>query len=142
MMSHNQLRRGLVASAIISLIFIECLDVRDAEAELRPCASVAPTTRDVFVYVSDMKRSVSWYHDNVGFSEVYILRSIERDSRAVVMEKDGNGVTLVSGKENQPVIDPQRVCFPQKGAHDPTRGSSLIFLIDPDGTQVELPVVP
>jgi hypothetical protein len=68
--------------------------------------------------------------------------TISRDSRAVVMEKDGNGVTLVSGKEKKPVIDPQRVCFPQNGAHDPTRGSSPIFLIDPDGTQVELPVVP
>jgi hypothetical protein len=132
-------RTSIILSAVCSLS-IEGANMKSAEAELSPCNSVAPTTRDVVVYVSDMRRSVNWYRDNVGLSEVFILRSIERDSRAVVMEKDSNGVTLVSSKEKQLVLDPQRVCFPQKGAHDPTRGSSPIYLIDPDGTQVELPI--
>jgi hypothetical protein len=64
-----------------------------------------------------------------------------RDSRAVVMERDGNGVTLVSsGKEKHAGPDPQMVCFPQKGFRDPTR--PRIFLVDPDGTSVELAVSP
>jgi hypothetical protein len=125
----------------IGLLFINCLGVQSAKAELGPCSTAAPTTKEVIVFVSDMKRSVNWYHDNLGLNEVFIFRSIERDSRAVVMERDGNGVTLVSsGKEGITEPDPQMVCFPQKGFRDPTR--PRIFLVDPDGTQVELAVAP
>lgn len=123
----------------ILLLLVGCFETTSARAELGPCTSAAPTTKEVIVFVSDMKRSVNWYHDNVGLNEVFIFRSIERDSRAVVMERDGNGVTLVSsGKERNAGPDPQMVCFPQKGFRDPTR--PRIFLVDPDGTQVELAV--
>lgn len=125
----------------IALFVIECLSVQGVKAELGPCISAAPTTKEVIVYVSDMKRSVNWYHDNLGLNEVHIFRSIERDSRAVVMERDGNSVTLMpSGKEKIAGPDPQMICFPQKGFRDPTR--PRIFLTDPDGTQVELAVAP
>lgn len=126
---------------VISFLVVEYLGMQGVKAELGPCTSAAPTTKEVVVYVSDMKRSVNWYHDNVGLNEVFLLRSIERDSRAVVMERDGNGVTLVSsGKERKVSSDPQVVCFPQKGFRDPTR--PRIFLEDPDGTSVELAVAP
>jgi hypothetical protein len=127
----------------IGLLFIECFGMRNAQAELGPCTSAAPTTKDVIVFVSDMKRSVSWYRDNTGLAEVFSPRSLQRDSRAVVMERDGNGVTLVSSYKERPFgPDPQVVCFPQKGPRDPARRSSPVFLVDPDGTQVELPVSP
>jgi Glyoxalase/Bleomycin resistance protein/Dioxygenase superfamily len=126
---------------VIALLFVECLGMQSVKAELGPCISAAPTTKEVLLYVSDMKRSVNWYHDNVGLNEVSSFRSIERDPRAVVMERDGNGVTLISsGKERHAGPDPQMVCFPQKGFHDPTR--PRIFLEDPDGTSVELAVSP
>ena len=125
----------------IGLLLIECLGVQSVRAELGPCTSAAPTTKEVVIFVSDMKRSVNWYHDNIGLNEVFIFRSMARDSRAVVMERDGNGVTLVSsGKERHAGPDPQMVCFPQKGFRDPTR--PRIFLVDPDGTSVELAVAP
>ena len=136
----RRLGRPAILGAI-GLLLTECLGMQSVKAELGPCTSAAPTTKEVVVFVSDMKRSVNWYHDNIGLNEVFIFRSMARDSRAVVMERDGNGVTLVSsGKEKLAGPDPQMVCFPQKGFRDPTR--PRIFLVDPDGTSVELAVAP
>jgi hypothetical protein len=104
-----------------------------------PCTTAAATTPNVVVFVTDINRSMRWYRENVGLeaSNPHILESTA--SRAVTMSRSGAGLTLVGAPSTRPSQDPQMVCFVLEGLPAPLLGSPPIFLLDPDGTSVELP---
>jgi hypothetical protein len=129
-----------------SIFFVICLlsdffFARHADAELGPCTTVAPTTPNVIVFVSDIDRSVRWYRDNIGLAESSESDIAERhDSQATAMARNRAGVTLVSsGRTSRFSRDMQMVCFVFEGPPAPLPGSPSRFLIDPDGTSIELP---
>jgi hypothetical protein len=76
------------------------------------------------VFVSDIDKSVRWYQVNVGLAKISALIIAERrlGAPAIVMTRNGFGLTLVFYA---------RAALPA--------GSMPIFLVDPDGTSVELP---
>jgi catechol 2,3-dioxygenase-like lactoylglutathione lyase family enzyme len=122
-------------------LLIECSFSRRAEAELGPCTIAAPTTPNVIVFVSDIDRSVRWYRENVGLAETPRSDFGESHGRAItVMARNRAGVTLVSsyGASHSP-RDSQMVCFVLDGPPAPSPGSASLFLVDPDGTSIELP---
>jgi hypothetical protein len=126
--------------AIVTLA--ACTDARDAQAELGPCTTAAPTMSDVVVFVSDIDKSALWYEDNVGLAKISESLIAERrlGTRAIVMTRDGVGLTLVVSARAAPRhSDPQVVCFLLDGPPAPSPGSKPFFLVDPDGTSVELP---
>ena len=131
--------RSRSAFVLMTFAWIECATSR-AMAELGPCTTAAPTTPEVVMFVSDLNRSMRWYHEKVGL-EASSLNTVERaDSRAVKMTRNGVGVTLVSsGRPTDLPRDPQMVCFVLEGPPAPSLGSSPLFLVDPDGTSVEFP---
>jgi len=121
---------------------VACALARDAQAELGPCTTAAPTTPNVVVFVSDIDKSERWYEDNAGLAKVSesIIAERRLGTRAIVMTRNGAGVTLVSSARAAPRLgDPQIVCFSLDGPPAPSAGSKPIFLVDPDGTSVELP---
>jgi hypothetical protein len=129
-----------------SIFFVMCLlsdffFARHAEAELGPCTTAAPTTPNVIVFVSDIERSVRWYRDNVGLAEASEPDIAERhDSQVTVMARNRAGVALVSfGRTSRLTRDVQMVCFVLEGPPAPPSGSPPLFLVDPDGTSIELP---
>jgi len=122
-------------------LLIECFYARHAEAELGPCTTAAPTTPNVIMFVSDIDRSVRWYRDNLGLAEASKPEIVERhDSQVRVMTRNRAGVTLVSfGRTSRFSRDVQMVCFLLEGPPAPSSGSPPLFLVDPDGTSIELP---
>ena len=125
----------------VMCLLIECFYARHAEAELGPCTTAAPTTPNVIVFVSDIERSVRWYRDNVGLAEASEPDIAERhDSQVTVMARNRAGVALVSsGRTSRFSRDVQMVCFVLEGPPAPPSGSPPLFLVDPDGTSIELP---
>jgi hypothetical protein len=122
-------------------LLIECSFSRRAEAELGPCTIAAPTTPNVIVFVSDIDRSVRWYRENAGLVEAPRSDFGESHGRVItVMTRNRAGVTLVSsyGASHSP-RDSQMACFVLDGPPAPSPGSASLFLIDPDGTSIELP---
>jgi hypothetical protein len=133
-------------SALFLALFllIECTFTRRAEAELGPCTIAAPTTPSVIVFVSDIERSVRWYRENAGFAEAPRSEFGESHGGAIsVMTRDRAGVTLVSSDgASRPSRDLQMACFVLDGPPAPLPGSPPLFLIDPDGTSIEIPALP
>jgi hypothetical protein len=132
-------------SALFLALFllIECTFTRRAEAELGPCTIAAPTTPSVIVFVSDIERSVRWYRENAGFAESPRSEFGKSHGGAIsVMTRDRAGVTLVSSDgASRPSRDLQIACFVLDGPPAPLPGSPPLFLIDPDGTSVEIPAL-
>jgi catechol 2,3-dioxygenase-like lactoylglutathione lyase family enzyme len=125
-------------------LLIECSFSRRAEAELGPCTIAAPTTPNVIVFVSDIDRSVRWYRENAGLAEARRSDFDESHGGAIsVMTRNRAGVTLVSsGRASRPSRDSQTACFVLEGPPAPLPGSPPLFLIDPDGTSIEIPALP
>src|SRR5258708_11621170 len=98
----------------------------------------------IFVFVSDIERSVRWYRDNVGLAEASEPDIAERhDSQVTVMARNRAGVALVSSGRTSPFSrDVQMVCFVLDGPPAPPSGSPPLFIVDPDGTSIELPAFP
>jgi hypothetical protein len=116
-----------------------------AMADLGPCITAAPTTRDVHLFVSDVDRAARWYRDNAGLTELH--RWIDQTfngATVVSMQRGLAGVTLVGSARDFTggFRDPQMVCLVLGGPPAPATGTSPLFLVDPDGTSVELPSVP
>jgi catechol 2,3-dioxygenase-like lactoylglutathione lyase family enzyme len=123
---------------------IAALGVAPAAADLGPCRTAAPTTRDVHLFVSDVDRAVRWYHDNAGLAEQ--RRWIDETfggATLVSMQSGPAGVTLVGPREvTARFRDPQMVCLVFGAPPAPVAGTGPLFLADPDGTSVELPPAP
>ncbi|HWE19973.1 MAG TPA: VOC family protein [Hyphomicrobiaceae bacterium] len=115
-----------------------------AAADLGPCSTAAPTTRDVHLFVSDLDRAARWYRDKVGLTE--LTRWADQTfggATLVSMQRGLAGVTLVSSpRELIGFRDPQMACFVLDGPPAPAAGTEPLFLADPDGTSVELPPAP
>ena len=128
----------------VTCLLSDCFFARHAEAELGPCTTAAPTTPNVIVFVSDIERSVRWYRDNVGLAEASEPDIAERhDSQVTVMARNRAGVALVSsGRTSRFSRDVQMVCFVLDGPPAPPSGSPPLFIVDPDGTSIELPAFP
>jgi len=128
----------------VMCLLIECFFAPQAEAELGPCTTAAPTTANVIVFVSDINRAVRWYRDNVGLAEASEPEIDERhDSQVIVVRRNRAGVTLVSsGGTRHFSRDVQMVCFVLEGPPAPPSGSPPLFLVDPDGTSIEFPAFP
>jgi catechol 2,3-dioxygenase-like lactoylglutathione lyase family enzyme len=114
-------------------------------ADLGPCITAAPTTRDVHLFVSNVDRAARWYRDTAGLTELH--RWIDQTfngATLVSMQRGLAGVTLVGSPRDLPggFRDPQMVCLVLGGPPAPATGTSPLFLVDPDGTSVELPPVP
>ena len=93
------------------------------------------------MFVSDIDKSVRWYQVNIGLAKISELIIAERrlGAPAIVMTRNGFELTLVFSARATPLLgDPQVVCFPLDGPPAPPAGSKSIFLVDPDGTSVEL----
>ncbi|SDJ97923.1 hypothetical protein SAMN05444171_0246 [Bradyrhizobium lablabi] len=125
------------------IVVLGCLSVQSVEAELGPCMTAAPTTPNVVVFVSDMEKSIHWYHRNIGLAVEENWNAVARsDSQVVVMGRNGIGVMLLASGRPIKLPDPQRVCFVFEGPPAPSSGSPPLFLTDPDGTSIELPSFP
>jgi hypothetical protein len=140
--------RALTARCLLiggaAVILMACASAGPAWADLGPCTTAAPTRPDVVLFVSDVERSAEWYRDNAGL-RIVGSHVVERrlGARTIVMSRNEIGVTLVSSSVILPRRgDPQVVCFPIDGPPAPAAGSKPIFLVDPDGTSVELPAFP
>ena len=96
------------------------------------------------MFVSDIERSVRWYRENAGFAEAPRSEFGESHGGAIsVMTRDRAGVTLVSSDgASRPSRDLQMACFVLDGPPAPLPGSPPLFLIDPDGTFIEIPALP
>jgi hypothetical protein len=129
--------RVIVAAVSLSAVRL----IVPAAADLGPCITAAPTTRDVHLFVSDVDRAARWYRDNAGLTE--LARWADQTfggATLVSMQRGLAGVTLVSStRELTGFRDPQMVCFVLNGAPAPATGTGPLFLADPDGTSVELP---
>jgi hypothetical protein len=121
----------------------DCFFAQHAEAELGPCTTVAPTTPNVIVFVSDIDRSVRWYRDNIGLAESSESDIAERnDGQVTAMARNQVGVTLVSsGRTSRSSRDIQMACFVLEGPPAPLPDSPSCFLTDPDGTAIELSAI-
>jgi hypothetical protein len=134
-------RLELIVAAMIG--FTAC--PTNAKAELGRCTAAAPTRPEVVVFTSDIDRSARWYQDRVGLVQMPGSSATERraGSRAIVLARNGAGITLVPSVAGaSPLLDPQMVCFLLDGPPAPLPGSKSLFLVDPDGTLVELPALP
>jgi catechol 2,3-dioxygenase-like lactoylglutathione lyase family enzyme len=138
----GSLLRGVAAVAILGTVS-PCAPPR-AAADLGPCRTAAPTTRNVHLFVSDIDRATRWYRDNVGLTEQDRWADEKFGGGTLVsMQRGLAGVTLVSSpRELTGFRDPQGVCFVLDGAPAPATGTGPLFLADPDGTSVELPPLP
>jgi len=130
--------------AIVAVLTL-CVAVAAApvSADLGPCTTAAPTTSDVHLLVSDVDRAARWYRDNVGLTEQ--RRWVEQTfggATLISMQRGAAGVTLVDsqGAPTAKFHDPQMVCLVLDGPPAPVTGTKPLFLADPDGTSVELPV--
>jgi hypothetical protein len=136
---------SFAAKLIVAAMIVLGACPTNAKAELGPCKAAAPTKPEVVVFVSDIDRSARWYKDQVGLVQMPASSATEQraGSRAIVLARNGAGITLVpSAAPTSPLLDPQMVCFVLDGPPAPLPGSKPIFLIDPDGTLVELPALP
>ena len=132
-------RRVLAAAVAVSLLAMACST--PAAADMGPCNSAAPTTRTVHLFVSDVDRAARWYRDNAGLNEE--RRWVDPSFGGATLVQLGHrqaGLTLVSAPQQHGGFhDPQMVCLVHDGpAASPVR-SGTRYLVDPDGTSVELP---
>jgi catechol 2,3-dioxygenase-like lactoylglutathione lyase family enzyme len=139
----SPLRATVVLVAAVSLIV--AARAAPAMADLGPCITAAPTTRDVHLFVSNVDRAARWYRDNAGLTELH--RWIDQTfngATLVSMQRGLAGVTLVGSPRDLTggFRDPQMVCLVLGGPPAPATGTKPLFLVDPDGTSVELPPVP
>ncbi len=96
-----------------------------AEAELGPCITAAPTTPSVIVFVSDIDRSVRWYHENAGLAEA---PGASHRGVISVMIRDRAGVTLVaSSGANRSSRDLQMACFVLDGRDIETKAHCHVY---------------
>lgn len=133
----------VVLVATVSLCAAACAG--PAAADLGPCRTAAPTTRNVHLFVSDVDRAVRWYRDNAGLTD--LRRWVDETfngATLVSMQRGLAGVTLVGSPREFTgrFRDPQMVCFVLDGPPAPATATTPLFLADPDGTSVELPPVP
>jgi hypothetical protein len=96
-----------------------------AAADLGPCTTAAPTTRDVHLFLSDIDRAARWYRDNAGLTEQ--RRWVDQTfggATLVSMQRGLAGVTLVSWPRELAgkFRDPQMVCLVLDGPPDPSYG--------------------
>jgi hypothetical protein len=128
----------------VMCLLIECFYARHAEAELGPCTTAAPATPNVISFVSDIDRSARWYRDNVGLAEASKPDIAERhDNQVREMTRNQAGVTLIPfGGASGFSRDVQMMCFLLERPPAPSPGSPPLFLVDPDGTSIELPAFP
>ena len=81
-----------------------------------------------------------WYRDNVGLADASEPDIERHDIQVTVMARKRAGVALVSsGRTSRFSRDVQMVCFVLEGTPAPPSGSPPLFLVDPDGTSIELP---
>jgi len=130
-------QRVLAAVVAASLVAMAC--ATPAAADMGPCNTAAPTTRTVHLFVSDVDRAARWYRDNAGLTEE--RRWVDPSfggATLVQLGHRGAGLTLVSAPQQHGGFrDPQMVCLVLDGP--PPVRSGTRYLVDPDGTSVELP---
>jgi catechol 2,3-dioxygenase-like lactoylglutathione lyase family enzyme len=120
-------------------LLIGCFYAQHAAAQLSPCTTVAPTTPNVIVFVSDIDRSVRWYRDHVGLAAGSGPDLDGRyDRQGTVMRQNGAGLTLVVSTQRS-ALEIQMVCLVLDGPPAPPVGAPPLFLVDPDGTSIEFP---
>ena len=123
-------------------LLIGCFEAQYADAQLGPCITAAPTTPNVIVFVSNIDKSVRWYRDHVDLtvdSEADHLDG-RYDRRGTVMRRNRAGLTLVvTAETRRSALEVQMVCFVLEGHPAPPIGAPPFFLVDPDGTSIELP---
>jgi len=133
--------RVLAASLVAAAGLLGMTYPEPATADMGPCRMSAPTTSEVFLFASDVDRSARWYRDNAGLVEE--RRWVDPSfggATLIRMRRDEAGVTLISSPQpNNGFHDPQMVCLVVNGPPAPPAGSNPIYLVDPDGTSVELP---
>ena len=81
---------------------------------------------------------------HVGLAEASKRDIVERhDNQVMVMTRNQAGVTLISfGGASGFSRDVQMMCFLLEGPPAPSPSSPPLFLVDPDGTSIELPAFP
>jgi hypothetical protein len=92
------------------------------------------------VVVSDIERAANWYRDHAGLTET--ARRVDPSlNNAVLIDlaRGTAGVTLIESSFTPSASLPQIVCLVLDGPPAPAAGSEPRYLIDPDGTSVELP---
>jgi catechol 2,3-dioxygenase-like lactoylglutathione lyase family enzyme len=95
------------------------------------------------VIVSDVQRAANWYRDHAGLTET--ARRVDpslNNAVLVDMARGMAGVTLIESSFAPSARLPQIVCLVLDGPPAPPAGSEARYLIDPDGTTVELPPLP
>jgi hypothetical protein len=117
-------------------LLIGCIYGQHAVAQSSPCTTAAPTTPNVTVFVSDIDRSVRWYRDQVGLATGSGPALDGRyDRPGTVMSRNGVGLTLVVSTRRS-ALEIQMVCLVLDGPPAPPRGAPPLFLVDPDGPQL------
>jgi catechol 2,3-dioxygenase-like lactoylglutathione lyase family enzyme len=135
----DSLGRAIATGALVALVSLRA--ATSAADHPGPCKTAAPTTGNVHLFVSDIEHAARWYRENTGLIEV--ARWVDRifgGATLVSIQRDAVGLTLVSSPREQTARfrDPQMVCFVLDGPPAPTTGAGPLFLVDPDGTSVEL----
>jgi hypothetical protein len=90
--------------------------------------------------VSDVQRAANWYRDQAGLTET--ARRVEpslNNAGVIEMARGSAGVSLIESSIAPSASLPQIVCLVLDGPPAPPAGSKALYLIDPDGTAVELP---
>jgi hypothetical protein len=130
-------RRVLATAAGAGFLAIACS--APAAAEMGPCKTAAPSTRQVHLLVNDVDRSSRWYQDNVGLVEE--RHGFDPDFGATVVQlgRGQAGLTLVSAPHQRGGFgEPQMACFVLEGPPAQPVWYGARYLVDPDGTSVEL----
>ena len=133
---HSFVRKAtFIPLAVVSGI----ASMQPAAAQFGPCRSAAPTTPEVNLVVSDLDRAVDWYRKNVGLAEDQRWFDFGRGGiSAVRMKQNGAGVTLLFSPAQRGLSSMQSLCFVLDSPLAPAIASKPIYLVDPDGTSVEL----
>jgi hypothetical protein len=93
--------------------------------------------------VNDVDRSSRWYQDNVGLVEE--RHGFDSDFGATVVQlgRGQAGLTLVSAPHQRGGFgEPQMACFVLEGPPAQPVSYGARYLVDPDGTSVELAPYP
>jgi hypothetical protein len=92
------------------------------------------------VVVSDVERAANWYRDHAGLTETARRTDPSLNNAVLIdMARGTAGVTLIESSFAPSASLPQIVCLVLDGPPAPPVGSEPRYLIDPDGTGVELP---
>jgi hypothetical protein len=132
----------VLAAAVTAVSLLAMACSTPAAADMGPCNTAAPSTRTVHLFVSDVDRSARWYRDNAGLTEE--RRWVDPSFGGATLVQLGHGragLTLVSAPQQQHggFHEPQMACLVLDGPPAPPVGSGARYLVDPDGTSVELP---